>query len=77
MTGSRAHAIWTWTFLPLTVLVFVAEFVAASRWVRDAAPWTDYVITYLPPWLAFVLVALLNTWLWAHFYQEYRKRGKL
>lgn len=72
-----AHSIWTWTFLPLTALIIVAEFVGASGTVRAAAPWTDYIVTYLPPWLAFALVAVLNVWLPVHFYQEYRKRGKL
>jgi hypothetical protein len=52
------------------------EFVAAFDTSKVTAPWTDYIVTYLPPWLTFALVGLLIAWLPAHLATEYRRRGK-
>lgn len=65
---------WTWMFLGVTALAVAGELFASFDTSPATEPWTHYVTTYLPPWLTFTLVAVLNVWLPMHFYLEYRKR---
>jgi hypothetical protein len=71
-----SHIFWTWVFLPVTALAVAGELVASFDRSDATAPWTDYITTYLPPWLTFTLVGVLVAWLPAHFVIEYRKRSK-
>jgi len=70
------HAVWTWVFLPLTALAVLGEFVAAFDSSKVTAPWTDYITTYLPPWVTFALFGVLVAWFPAHIATEYRRKGK-
>lgn len=72
-----SHRLWTWIFLPLTAVAVIGELVAAFDTTDVTAPWTDYITTYLPPWLTFGLVGVLTVWLPIHFWLEYKRRGKV
>lgn len=79
--GPRAvrisHALWTWTFLPLTALVVIMELVASFDSSPATEPWTYYTVDHIPPWITFAAIGVLITWLPIHFWLEYRRVHKV
>lgn len=63
---------WTIGFLGVTFLALLGEFVAGfSPKNGTTIPWTDYIITYVPPQVTFPVILFLMIWVPFHFITKY------
>jgi hypothetical protein len=66
---------WTAVFLGGTAVVVAMEFWASFDRTGNTVPWTEYIVTYLPPWFTIPAVVAFDGWLLWHFTARYlRKR---
>lgn len=69
-------AVWTAAFLGVTATAIGMELYAANDSSADTIPWTTYIATWIPEPVTVGLIALLISWLPAHFTEAYINRRK-
>lgn len=62
---------WTIGFLGVTGLAIIAEFYAVLDGNSETQPWTHYIVTYIPSWVALPFIGVFCFWLVNHFMKYY------